>query len=121
VHELALAAAVLRIAEQHGRGRRVVRVELEIGELRQVVPEALEFSFAIAANGTPAEGAELTIEKKPIVVSCDACRVETRLATFPLACGRCGSRDVQLRSGEELSVVALELEEEPVAAVGRST
>jgi len=43
LHELAHAGAVVSIAEQHARGRRVARVELELGVLRQVVVAALEF------------------------------------------------------------------------------
>jgi hydrogenase nickel incorporation protein HypA/HybF len=119
VHELALAEAVVAIAENHARGRRVARVELEVGQLRQVVPEALAFSFELAAQGKLAEGAELMIDERPARVACRACAATTEIDTLPLACGRCGRLDVEVQSGQELDVVALELEEEPVAAVGR--
>jgi len=53
------------------------------------------------------------------VIACDACGAETRVETLPFACGRCGGLDVQVRSGEEFQVVALELDEPRVAAARR--
>lgn len=119
MHELSLAAAIVEIAERHARGRRVTRVELEVGRLRQVVPEALAFGFELVAQGTPVEGAELALEELPVRVECGSCRAETAAEAFPLACARCGSPDVEVVGGEELHVVALELEDEPVVAVRR--
>jgi hydrogenase nickel incorporation protein HypA/HybF len=113
MHELALAESVVKIAEQHADGRRVTKVELAVGALRQVVPEALAFGFEAVAVGTVAEGAVLEIDQVPARLACDACGAETERSGFPLACGRCGSLDVDVRSGEELLVLALELEGEP--------
>ena len=117
MHELALAEAVVAIAERHAHGRRVARVELEVGALRQVVTEALAFSFELVAAGTPVEGAELALEEVPVRVRCRACRAETDADRLPLACGRCGELDVEVTRGEEFQVVALEVEEE-VEVVG---
>jgi len=111
MHELALAEAVVSIAERHAEGRRVARVELAVGRLRQVVVDSLAFSFELVAMGTPVEGAELVVDEVPIELACGACTAETQVETFPLACGRCGSFEVQVRAGEEFHVVALELEE----------
>jgi hydrogenase nickel incorporation protein HypA/HybF len=110
MHELALAEAVVAIAEEHARGRRVARVELEVGGLRQVVPQALSFSFALVAAGTAAAGAELAIEEVPASVRCRACGGRSEVEAFPFACARCGSLDVDVAGGDELRVVALELE-----------
>jgi hydrogenase nickel incorporation protein HypA/HybF len=119
MHELALAEAVVSIAERHSQGRRVARVELAVGRLRQVVVDALSFSFELVAQGGPVEGAELVVDEVPIVIACDACGAETQVETFPLVCGRCGAFDVQVQTGEEFHVVALELEEPRVAAARR--
>jgi len=42
-------------------GRRVMKVTVEIGSLSCVSREALAFSFAIVAEGTAVEGAELEL------------------------------------------------------------
>jgi len=119
MHELALAEAVVSIAERHAEGRRVARVELAVGRLRQVVVDSLAFSFELVAMGTPVEGAVLVVDEVPIVLACDACSAETQVETFPLACGRCGSLEVQVRTGEEFHVVALELGESRAATARR--
>jgi len=52
MHELAIAEAIVAIADRHARGRPVSRVEVAVGHLRQVVPSALEFAFGLVATGT---------------------------------------------------------------------
>jgi hydrogenase nickel incorporation protein HypA/HybF len=112
MHELSIAEGVVEVVSRHAAGRRVHRVELRIGHLRQVVPSALEFAFELLAAGTPLEGAELDIESVPARGICRACGAETALGGFPLRCGSCGGIDIELSAGEELLVDALELEEE---------
>jgi hydrogenase nickel incorporation protein HypA/HybF len=119
MHELALAETVVAIAEEHAGGRRVARVELEIGRLRQVVPDALSFSFELVAQGTVVEGAVLALEEVPVRIACRACGAQTEMKAFPFACARCGGIDVEVTDGEQFQVVALELEDEPVGAAVR--
>ncbi len=111
MHEMAIAESVVRIAGQHANGRRVTKVYLKVGHLRQVVPSALTFGFELVAQGTPIEGAELALEQIPALGRCRACGVESRLPGFPLQCRECGSFDVDIVKGEELYVESLEMEE----------
>ena len=111
MHELSIAEAVVEIACRHAEGRRVTAVEVRAGYLRQVVPSALELAFALVAEGTAAEGAELRIEEVPAAGRCRDCGAQSALDGFPLLCGRCGSWDVEVLRGEELLVDAVELEE----------
>ena len=115
MHELAIAESVVRIADAHAAGRRVTRVELRVGHLRQVVPSALAFSFELVAHGTCVEGAELAIEDVAPAGHCRACGADGELAALPLVCRACGSFDVEVTRGEELLVESLELEEEEPA------
>jgi hydrogenase nickel incorporation protein HypA/HybF len=110
VHELAIAESVVQIAADHAAGRRVLKVELSVGHLRQVVPSALEFAFEIVARGTPVEGAELELREVPPAGVCRTCEVSTALERFPFSCERCGGYDIELTHGEELLVDALEVE-----------
>jgi hydrogenase nickel incorporation protein HypA/HybF len=115
MHELSIASAVMEIVERHAAGRRVKRVELRVGHLRQVVPSALEFAFELVSRGTPAEGAELQLEEVPAYARCAGCGTDSRLRAFPAQCPACGSLDVEVTGGEELLVDALELEDEEAA------
>ena len=113
MHELAIAESIVRIAAAHAAGRRVSRVDLRVGHLRQVVPSALAFSFELVAAGTAVEGAELGLEEIPAGGRCRMCGEEGALSAFPLSCLACRSLDVEVTRGEELLVDSLELEEEP--------
>jgi hydrogenase nickel incorporation protein HypA/HybF len=121
MHELSLAEAIVGIATNHAGDRRVTRVELRVGHLRQVVPSALEFAFELVAKDTVAEGATLAMEEVPAAGACRGCGSESKLADFPLRCGRCGSFDVEVIAGEELTVDSLELDEPLAMSAGTST
>jgi hydrogenase nickel incorporation protein HypA/HybF len=119
VHALAIAGAVVQICCDNARGGTVAKVELKVGRLRQVVPDALAFAFELVARGTPVEGAELEIEEVAARVACPVCAAETEIEQFPLACGRCGSLAVEVVAGEELHVESLEIEHAPVEVARR--
>lgn len=61
MHELAIAQSIAAKADETAGGRRVTRITVEIGARSCVSGEALAFSFALVAEGTAAEGAELEI------------------------------------------------------------
>ncbi len=111
MHELAIADAVVTIASAHAGERRVTKVFLRVGHLRQVVPSALEFAFELVARGTAAEGAELEVEHVPATARCTACAADAELTDFLAACARCGSMNLEVLGGDELVVDALELDE----------
>ena len=111
MHELSLAGAIVEIARRYAAGRPVARIEVKVGHLRQVVPEALEFAFALTAEGTELEGAELALEEVAAAGRCRRCGTESTLPGFPLRCGVCGGLDLELLRGEELLVDALEVED----------
>lgn len=119
MHELAIAEAIVRIAADHARGRRVHAVHVAAGHLRQVVPGALALAFELVAEGTPVEGAELELREVPAVVRCRGCGTESEQDGFPLVCRACGGADVEVTAGEELLVEALEIADVEVMADGR--
>ncbi len=118
MHELSIAEAIVDIALRHADGRKVRRVEVKVGHLRQVVPTALEFAFELLSTGTPLEGAELAVEAVPARGRCRACGAETTMTTFPLQCSSCGGLNLKLMTGEELLVDALELDDAEMTTEG---
>ena len=109
MHELSICNAIAITAEKHAEGRPVSQVKVRIGHLRQVVPDALQFSWEVVSSSTDLKDAELVIEQVPAVVECLACTARTTLEMPILACGACGGFDVELLSGEELLVVSIDL------------
>jgi hydrogenase nickel incorporation protein HypA/HybF len=112
MHELSIAQSIVSIASRHAGVRRVRRVEVQVGHLRQVVPSALTFAFELLVSDTALEGAELALESVPAAGRCRDCGAQTELEGFPLLCRSCGAMDLEITAGEELLVVALELEDD---------
>jgi hydrogenase nickel incorporation protein HypA/HybF len=109
LHELSLCQAVVdRVGERAG-SRSVRRVTLQIGYLRQVVPDSMLFSWQLLTEGTEHDGAELVIDHVPAVVACKDCDARTTLDLPVLVCGQCASHDVELVSGDEFAIVAFEV------------
>ena len=111
MHELSVALALIDLAsEELGRlgDVRLQAVHVRIGGLAAIVPDALKFSFDLAADGTPIAGARLEIEPVPIRLHCAACGDITLEAGQPIRCPRCGGPG-DLVSGRELELRALEV------------
>ena len=73
MHELSICSAITQIAVRTAAGRKVERVRVDIGRLRQVVPATLAHSWEMVVFATPLEGAELEVREVPAVIVCGAC------------------------------------------------
>ena len=109
MHELSICSAIADTAARHADGRTVSQVTVQVGHLRQVVPDALQFSWEVLSSTNDLKDAELVIEQVPAVVECHGCGARTTLDLPVLACGACGGFDVKLLSGEELLVVSIDV------------
>jgi hydrogenase nickel incorporation protein HypA/HybF len=108
MHELAIAESVVSSVLERTGDRPVSVVRLRVGGLAGVVPEALDFCFELAAAGTPLDGAALEIVEERGRAHCRSCAADFDLVDAILLCG-CGSADVELLSGRELSVTSVEV------------
>ena len=107
MHELAIAESVVSSVLERVDGPVSV-VRLRVGRLAGVVPDALTFCFELATAGTALEGATLEIEERPGLAHCRTCEQDFSLEDPFLLCS-CGSADVELLSGRELSVTSVEV------------
>ncbi len=104
----ALIAEVERIATSQG-ALRVEAVKLRIGPLSGVVSSLLEHAYPFVSAGTLAEGSTLEIEPAPLRVRCETCGAESEVKPNLLACGVCGSGLTRIVSGEDLTLMSIEL------------
>ena len=81
-----------------------------VGKLSGVAGGAVAFCFAVAAQGTVAEGAVLDIVEVEGRARCPDCGAEFPTPTLFTSCA-CGSWRVERLQGEELKVRTIELEE----------
>jgi hydrogenase nickel incorporation protein HypA/HybF len=108
MHELALTQSLVDAVIAHTQGAQVEVVHVRVGTLSGVVPDAMRFCFDLVAAGTPLQGAVLDIANVEGRGRCRSCGDEFVLADLILLCP-CGSADVQVLSGQELSVQSVEV------------
>ncbi|MGV9744411.1 hydrogenase maturation nickel metallochaperone HypA [Rhodococcus zopfii] len=108
MHELSIAQNVVEAVCERADGRRVRSVRMVVGALCAVVPDSMHFCFELAATGTAAEGARLDLETPAGVGHCRQCGADLAL-TDPILLCPCGSSDVEVRSGRELTIVSMEV------------
>ena len=113
MHEMSIVAGVLdavsESAAQAG-ATRVLSISLSIGDMTQVVDEALEFAFEALTEGTICEGAELVVNKVHPRSVCLECGGEFDHDQFHRSCPACGSYETQLVAGRELQIDSIEVD-----------
>ena len=122
MHELSIALSIIEGVEEEIARRgdaHVAAVHLKLGPLSGVVKDALLFSYELACEGTSLARSRLEIQDTPIVIFCPACRQERPAVSLQhLSCSACGTPSADVRAGDELEVIALELTDEHTTAVG---
>lgn len=108
MHEVSICTALAAIVERHADGRPVARVHLDVGHLRQVVPDTLRFSWELVVADTALAGSQLEITHVPAVIACRDCQARTTLEAPVFRCP-CGSAAVDVVAGDELVVRSLDL------------
>ena len=106
MHEATLAENILSIAltaAQENHAAKIFKVGLTLGEMAGVEVEALQMSFDVLKKNSPANDAELVINRVPISATCNKCGKTFRLERYNFFCPECDGVLI-LRSGRELLV-----------------
>ena len=112
MHEMSIVEALLAAIERELHDQpdvSVRRVRVQVGQLRQAVPETLAFCYDAATRDTPLAGSQLVIEGIPAVARCPHCGAEFQVEDDWFECPRCRRGGAQLRCGNELLLTSLEL------------
>jgi hydrogenase nickel incorporation protein HypA/HybF len=118
MHELSVAHAVVSTVVEAlpSPAPRVLQVRLRIGELSGLVPEALEFAYDVAAQGTPLADAALVIERSPILIDCPTCGEQALDSARDFRCPVCSVPCGTVIGGKELEIVDVTLDDSDVLA-----
>ncbi len=116
MHELPLVKSiyktVLRFAEKNGAAR-VTRVVLEIGAVRDFIPEIVQKYWDYVSRGSIGEGALIEIVTVPATVRCGRCGAVRPIEPQDFEgsrCPNCRFRKGTLVSGQELNIKGVEIE-----------
>ncbi len=113
MHELSVTENIIDICLRHARNhgaRRIVRINLVLGELTGIVDQCITFYWDMLAKDTIAAQAELVFRKVPVVARCRECGEEYRPENLELRCPRCGGEQAELVSGREFRVESIEVD-----------
>jgi hydrogenase nickel incorporation protein HypA/HybF len=105
MHEMSIAMQILEQAIESASANKATRIdeiELEIGQMQQVVFEALELAFQSIAEGTIAEGATLKMSEREITAVCRVCNSEYQPSIRVFTCPRCKSADADIVAGRDI-------------------
>lgn len=115
MHELPITKSifksVIQKAEQ-AQAKAVVRVVLEIGILRDFIPEIVQKYWDWIAPGSIAEGSTIEIREKPAEAVCKRCStryVIDRDNITDSRCPSCGCDRGTLVAGSELRILGIEI------------
>jgi hydrogenase nickel incorporation protein HypA/HybF len=116
MHELAVTRSILKIVLDHTEkngGKRVRKIFLQIGEIRNLEEEWIQRYFDKISTGSLAENAEIKVIKVPVVFLCKICKNEFS-ASFreekKILCSHCNSFEYDLLTGREFIIEKIEIE-----------
>lgn len=113
MHELSITQNIIDIvldqAKESG-AKKVNQVNLEIGELTQVVGDCVAFYFEQITKDTVAEGAKLNIKNIPTKAKCGKCSHTFNPDGLDLTCPECDFIYSEIFEGRELAVTSIDID-----------
>lgn len=120
MHELTIAENLIVLVEETARresAQQVSVVAVDIGELSAIEVDALIFAFDVVKRGTLAASARLDIAAIAGAGRCRNCQASVAMAKLYAVCPACGGGDLDIVSGREMRVRAIEVVCAPDATV----
>ncbi|MGI6548502.1 MAG: hydrogenase maturation nickel metallochaperone HypA [Syntrophomonadales bacterium] len=116
MHEFALIQSVLEMVKDsavQNRIKKVNRVKLVVGKFSMALPDSLHFAFdAIKATEDLFQNANLEIEEREIIGSCQQCQQAFQMHDrYCFVCPSCNSTGIEIIQGRELYLDYYEGEE----------
>ena len=111
MHELSIIDNIIKIVEENARKAGFTHVDcikLRIGEMRQIVPDSMEFAFDSLKKDTLLENAKLEYTIVPVEVECRSCGLRSLIKEIDFTCKKCGGTDLKLLTGKELQIESIE-------------
>ena len=113
MHEMGIMMGVMdavRASAENAGATKVTKVTLAIGDMTEIIQDALEFAFEVTTEGTICDGAELVINHVHPRSLCLECGEEFDHDRFHRECPKCGSDATKLVNGRELDIESIEVD-----------
>lgn len=115
MHEMSIAMSLIgQVLHQADANHlsQVQEIVLDVGEQRQIVPEALHMAFRAVAAETCAAGARLDLHEIPVRARCRSCGEDFAPAIDDYRCPACGLADIDFIQGNDIILRSLSGEQE---------
>lgn len=115
MHEAALVAGIVRIAEEEAKKYGAVRItgiRLQLGLLACVEEQTLQGCFELWTEQGCAQGAVLTIQRLPLACHCTQCGHDFTLQIRHFACPHCDARHIDFTGGHECTIHGIDADRE---------
>ncbi len=112
VHELSICSSIADIVRRHAPDRQVETIHVQVGQLRQIVPDTLVYCWTLVSADTSLDGSVLDVEQIPARIACVACGYSAEVGPLPsFVCAKCACTEITVTSGEEFMITSLDLVE----------
>jgi hydrogenase nickel incorporation protein HypA/HybF len=118
MHEFGLCEGVLEAVQKRAAGRQVTGIRVRCGVRHAVDPASMAQAFGVVAAGTEADGADVEVVTVPATVTCHGCGTASEVADPLPVCPRCGSADVDVTGGDELTLESVRYERSALSGTG---
>jgi len=111
MHELSIAGAILDSARRlTPAGARLTAVTLRAGPMRGIEPAAMQWAWQAATADTDYSAVKLALEVLPWRLQCPDCAAEFEASDVLAPCA-CGGQTARPIGGDELQIVAIEVDD----------
>src|SRR5690606_36341181 len=115
MHELPATQGILETAleaAQRAGGRRILAIDLVIGELTSIVDDSVQFYFDVLSRGTLAEAAVLRVRREPAELTCNSCGLQAPVTPpLPFTCPACDALTLRVEGGQSFHVESIEVDD----------
>jgi hydrogenase nickel incorporation protein HypA/HybF len=110
MHELSLAKNIFDIALKHAEAKKILQVNLLIGQLSDEREESIQFYWDDLAKGTRAQGANLHFQYVDAEMKCLECGTVFHPKEEIIVCPSCQSQRLKLISGDDVKIDSIDVE-----------
>ena len=113
MHEMGITAGIIAAAVEAAEAEgatHINSVTISIGDLTEIVEDALQFAWEALTPETIAEGSTLIVEHVPGRSKCRQCDEEYEHDKYDLLCPKCGSYFIEPITGRELLINSIDVD-----------
>jgi hydrogenase nickel incorporation protein HypA/HybF len=111
MHEYSVTKALVDLCNQEAEKnhfKKVYKINLKVGKFTGFSPECIQFYFDYLKVNTKCSEAKIIFDGIPMRIKCHTCKKDINIDDPIFICPDCGGSNIELISGREFYVEAIE-------------